>query len=126
MDPVHTAFLHTIVSGAQFTDQFGVAPELEFTETPLGMMYIATRRVGDHVWARMVEAISPNRGVVINNNSRARPGHSTADPVASLLPHLDTTEVQRYDDKEADLSHWGSSWMSGPGRLSRPRGRPKT
>ena len=48
MDPVHTAFLHTIVSGTQFTDQFGVVPELEFTDTPLGMMYIATRRVGDN------------------------------------------------------------------------------
>src|SRR5215510_14986363 len=60
MDPVHTAFLHTIVSGAVFTDQFGVVPELEFLETPIGMIYIATRRVGDNIWARMVEAILPN------------------------------------------------------------------
>lgn len=41
MDPVHTAFLHTIVSGAVF-------------------IYIATRRVGDNVWARMVENVLPN------------------------------------------------------------------
>jgi len=34
MDAVHTAFLHTIVSGAVFTDEFGVLPELEFAETP--------------------------------------------------------------------------------------------
>jgi hypothetical protein len=33
MDPVHTAFLHTIVSGSQFTDEFGKAPELDFLET---------------------------------------------------------------------------------------------
>jgi phenylpropionate dioxygenase-like ring-hydroxylating dioxygenase large terminal subunit len=52
MDPAHTAFLHTIVSGAVFTDEFGVMPELEFTETPVGMIYIATRRVGQNVWAR--------------------------------------------------------------------------
>src|SRR6516162_10646139 len=34
MDPAHTAFLHTIVSGSQFTEEFGVMPELEFVETP--------------------------------------------------------------------------------------------
>ena len=60
MDPVHTAFLHTIVSGSQFTDQFGEVPELDFTETPVGMIYIATRRVGDNIWARMVETVLPN------------------------------------------------------------------
>ena len=60
MDPAHTAFLHTIVSGAVFTNEFGVLPELDFAETPIGMIYIATRRVGDNVWARMVEAVLPN------------------------------------------------------------------
>jgi nitrite reductase/ring-hydroxylating ferredoxin subunit len=60
MDPVHTAFLHTIVSGAVFTDQFGVLPELDFVETPVGCIYVATRRVGDNVWARMVENVMPN------------------------------------------------------------------
>ena len=49
-----------IISGAAFTNEFGVLPELDFLETPLGMMYIATRRVGDNVWARMVEAVLPN------------------------------------------------------------------
>jgi phenylpropionate dioxygenase-like ring-hydroxylating dioxygenase large terminal subunit len=38
MDPAHTAFLHTIVSGSQFTEEFGVLPELEFVETPVGMI----------------------------------------------------------------------------------------
>jgi len=60
MDPAHTAFLHTIISGSQFTNEFGVMPELEFVETPVGMMYIGTRRVGHNVWARIVEAILPN------------------------------------------------------------------
>jgi phenylpropionate dioxygenase-like ring-hydroxylating dioxygenase large terminal subunit len=60
MDPAHTAFLHTIVSGAVFTNEFGVLPELDFAETPIGMIYIATRRVGDNIWARMVEAVLPN------------------------------------------------------------------
>jgi phenylpropionate dioxygenase-like ring-hydroxylating dioxygenase large terminal subunit len=60
MDPAHTAFLHTIVSGAMFTEEFGVLPELDFVETPIGMIYVATRRVGDNVWARMVEMVMPN------------------------------------------------------------------
>jgi phenylpropionate dioxygenase-like ring-hydroxylating dioxygenase large terminal subunit len=60
MDPVHTAFLHTIISGALFTDEFGILPEQDFIETPVGMSYIATRRVGLNLWARMVDAILPN------------------------------------------------------------------
>ena len=52
----HTAFLHTIVSGAVFTEEFGVLPELDFVETPIFMVYVATRRVGDNVWTRMVES----------------------------------------------------------------------
>ena len=60
MDPVHTAFLHTIVSGAHFSEEHGVLPELEWQETDRGMMYIATRRVGDHVWVRIAELFLPN------------------------------------------------------------------
>ena len=60
MDPVHTAFLHTIVSGAVFTEEFGVLPELEYFETPIGMVYVGTRRIEDNIWTRMVEAVLPN------------------------------------------------------------------
>jgi phenylpropionate dioxygenase-like ring-hydroxylating dioxygenase large terminal subunit len=60
MDAIHTSFLHTIVSGAVFTDEFGVLPELEFTETPAGIIYIATRRIGDNIWSRSVENVLPN------------------------------------------------------------------
>ena len=30
MDPVHTAFLHALSSGYQFTEAFGVVPELDW------------------------------------------------------------------------------------------------
>ena len=60
MDPVHTAFLHTIVAGAVFTEEFGVLPELEYVETPIGMVYVGTRRIGDNIWTRMVEVVLPN------------------------------------------------------------------
>jgi phenylpropionate dioxygenase-like ring-hydroxylating dioxygenase large terminal subunit len=60
MDPVHTAFLHTIVSGAQFTEEFGVIPETEWQETPIGMIYVASRRVKQMIWTRIAELILPN------------------------------------------------------------------
>ena len=60
MDPVHLSFLHTRTSGTQFTDQFGILAELDFIDTPVGMSYIATRRVDDNLWVRMVEFMRPN------------------------------------------------------------------
>jgi nitrite reductase/ring-hydroxylating ferredoxin subunit len=64
MDPVHTAFLHTRVTGTQFTDQFGVMPETEYFETPIGMHYVASRRVGDNVWVRVSDFVLPNLHLV--------------------------------------------------------------
>ncbi len=60
VDPVHTAFLHTIISGSQFTDSFGVIPTLRFEETPLGVAYVASRRVNDNLWVRCAEVMLPN------------------------------------------------------------------
>lgn len=60
MDPVHTAFLHARSSGYQFTEAFGALPELEWQETSLGMIYIATRRLGDYVWVRVCDFMLPN------------------------------------------------------------------
>jgi hypothetical protein len=60
LDAVHTAFLHTRVSGQQFTAAYGVVPLLEWRETPIGAMYIGSRRVDEHVWVRICEFIAPN------------------------------------------------------------------
>jgi len=60
MDPVHTSFLHAISSGCQFTEAFGALAELAWKETPFGMIYIATRRVGEHVWVRVCDFMAPN------------------------------------------------------------------
>ena len=45
-DPVHTAFLHTITSGVQFTPAFAELPSMHWTETPIGLLSCATRRNG--------------------------------------------------------------------------------
>jgi len=60
MDPAHTYFLHTVVSGAQFTENFAAMPEHDFHETPYGMVYVANRRVKDFVWTRICEVVLPN------------------------------------------------------------------
>src|SRR5882757_9138703 len=95
MDPAHTAFLHTIVSGAVFTNEFGVLPELEFVETPIGMIYIATRRVGSNAWARMVEAVLPNLQQVAPIWEDGHREHPFSGPMMSrwIVPIDDTNTM---------------------------------
>ena len=60
MDPAHLQYLHTILPGVGFSDDFGANAELDFMESPIGMMYIASRRVGDKVWVRISDYMPPN------------------------------------------------------------------
>jgi phenylpropionate dioxygenase-like ring-hydroxylating dioxygenase large terminal subunit len=112
MDPAHTAFLHTIVSGAVFTNEFGVLPELDFVETPIGMIYVATRRVGDNVWARMVEAVLPNLQQVAPIWEDGRREHPFNGPMMSrwIVPVDDTTtmfiEFRHISDTEGVTPDW--------------------
>ena len=59
-DPTHSCFLHTRVSGAQFSESWGELPELEYVETPLGMINVNVRRWKDNVWVRTTDVILPN------------------------------------------------------------------
>jgi nitrite reductase/ring-hydroxylating ferredoxin subunit len=95
MDAIHTAFLHTIVSGAVFTDEFGVLPELDFAETPVGTIYIATRRVGDNIWARMVENVLPNLQQVAPIWETGQTPHPFSGPMMSrwVVPLDDTNTM---------------------------------
>jgi nitrite reductase/ring-hydroxylating ferredoxin subunit len=61
-DPIHNAFLHAIVSGEQFSPAFKVLPALDFPETPLGYLSMATRKVGDYAFVRASDMILPNVG----------------------------------------------------------------
>jgi phenylpropionate dioxygenase-like ring-hydroxylating dioxygenase large terminal subunit len=126
MDPAHTAFLHTIVSGSQFTEEFGVLPELEFVETPVGMIYIATRRVGDNVWARMVEAVLPNLQQVGPIWEDGRREHEFCGPMMSrwIVPVDDTNtmflEFRQVSEAEGVTPAWWAIARSWP-RASLPR-----
>jgi len=125
MDPAHTAFLHTIVSGFQFTEEFGVMPELEFVETPVGMMYIATRQVGQNVWARMVEAVLPNLQQVAPIWETGHKEHPFSGPMLSrwIVPIDDTNtmfiEFRHVSETEGlTPAWWADRTTMVPGQLA--------
>ena len=124
MDPVHTAFLHTIVTGSQFTDEFGKVPELDFTETPTGMIYIATRRVGENIWARMVENVLPNLQQVAPIWEDGHRIHPFSGPMMSrwIVPQDDThtmfLEFRHVSETDgATPSWWADRTVMLPGQL---------
>ena len=60
MDPVHTSFLHSTISGTQFSKGLGEIGELEVFERGIQFLGSNTRRVNDYVWVRVNELILPN------------------------------------------------------------------
>ena len=124
MDPVHTAFLHTIVSGSQFTDEFGKLPELDFVETPTGMIYVATRRVGENIWVRMVENVLPNLQQVAPVWEDGHRVHAFSGPMMSrwIVPQDDThtmfVEFRHVSETEgATPAWWADRGKMIPGQL---------
>lgn len=58
VDPHHTHFLHVIPQRRgmkHFADEFGNFPQMTWSETPGGLIYLAARRVEDNVWVRSSE-----------------------------------------------------------------------
>ena len=60
MDPIHTSFLHSTISGMQFSKGLGEIGELEVFERGIQFLGSNTRRVNDYVWVRVNELILPN------------------------------------------------------------------
>lgn len=60
MDPAHVAFLHTLPGSDGFSADFKELAEWDWMETPVGMVYIDTRRYDDKVWVRVADFILPN------------------------------------------------------------------
>ena len=60
MDPAHLDFLHTIEGSQGFTPDYRNRGDWEYMETPVGMVYIASRRAGNAIWVRMTDFIAPN------------------------------------------------------------------
>jgi phenylpropionate dioxygenase-like ring-hydroxylating dioxygenase large terminal subunit len=60
MDPFHTPFLHTRMSGVQFEDIWGELPVIDYHERELGFFYTNARRSGDNIWVRVHDHLLPN------------------------------------------------------------------
>ena len=59
-DPLHLRMLHTLSSGPQFNASLGRPSEMDWAETPVGLVSLDTRRVEDNVWVRLDDLILPN------------------------------------------------------------------
>ena len=60
LDPIHTSFLHSRMSRAQFSEGLGELGELLFYEREMSFLGANVRRVGEHVWVRVNELVLPN------------------------------------------------------------------
>jgi len=62
IDPFHTVFLHTRISGSQFSESFGEMPLVEWRPMPsgAGIYLVNVRRVKEHLWIRTQESFRPN------------------------------------------------------------------
>ena len=63
VDPAHAAILHsyeTQMGIGTFSPAFADFGVMDWTDTPYGMVYINTRRVGDNVWVRLGEFVLPD------------------------------------------------------------------
>ncbi len=60
IDPFHTPFLHTRMSGVQFEAVWGELPVVDYHERDLGFFYTNARRSGDNIWVRIHDHLLPN------------------------------------------------------------------
>jgi phenylpropionate dioxygenase-like ring-hydroxylating dioxygenase large terminal subunit len=107
MDPVHTSFLHALSSGDQFTAAFGQLAELEWQERPYGMIYVATRRVGELAWVRVADFMAPNVHQFtreIEEAAAERVGHRPV--IIRWAVANDDTHTTNFELAQVDLA-WG-------------------
>ncbi|MBM3597651.1 MAG: aromatic ring-hydroxylating dioxygenase subunit alpha [Alphaproteobacteria bacterium] len=60
MDPYHTPFLHTRMSGTQFEDVWGELPVIDLHDREFGFYYTNARRSGNNIWVRIHDHLVPN------------------------------------------------------------------
>ncbi len=60
IDPVHSMFLHTLVTGPQFAETWGLQGDVEYHQGTFATYCTIGRRVGDNIWARFQDFILPN------------------------------------------------------------------
>jgi nitrite reductase/ring-hydroxylating ferredoxin subunit len=119
MDPVHTAFLHALSSGYQFTPAFGAVPELDWKLTDAGMVYLATRRVGDLVWVRVCDYMPPNIHQFTRETEEANEPKEASRPV--IIRWAGAQRRHAHDELRARAGGSGLGTHAGAGRPARFR-----
>jgi nitrite reductase/ring-hydroxylating ferredoxin subunit len=116
MDPVHTAFLHALSSGYQFTAAFGAVPEMDWVLTEAGMVYIATRRVGELVWVRICDFMPPNVHQFTREIEEATAEKPVSRPIIIrwAVPNDDTSTTN------FELAQVDPAWGLTPEQVARP------
>jgi nitrite reductase/ring-hydroxylating ferredoxin subunit len=96
MDPAHLAFLHTLPGSEGFTEDLKELGEWDWMATPLGMVYIDSRRQGDRVWVRVADFILPNIHQFPPNADPMAQRNSISRPLATTwaVPLDDTHTMQ--------------------------------
>ena len=99
-DPAHLLFLHTIYGNQGFTADLSEPAELDFIESPLGMLKFDTRRFGDLVWVRMGDFIPPALHLGPGNTDSVEERYEKGLELPALMQWsipLDDTHTQRFD-----------------------------
>ena len=95
MDPFHTAILHgyeVTMGVGSFSRAFQEFGTLDWMEAPNGTIYMHTRRIGDKVWIRVSDFISPTIHQIAVSNEEAKEDHGPSLPgvIFWLVPIDDT------------------------------------
>jgi nitrite reductase/ring-hydroxylating ferredoxin subunit len=99
-DPIHTAWLHVLTTGAQrgFSPAVGIVPILQWVQNENGMHYIACRRFADSdlVWVRVQDRIMPNIGLLAPNDEQQKKENTAQLPyVMNLVVPIDDYNTNR-------------------------------
>ena len=100
-DLAHLSFLHTIDGNVGFTQDLARVGELDFIESPMGIVCTDTLRAGDKVWVIVADYMLPNlhsvAGSLRKTFAEREPGQ-IAPPMLSLwMVPVDDTHTQRFD-----------------------------
>ena len=115
MDPVHTAFLHALSSGYQFTEAFGVVPELDWRRPKPA--WSTSRRGGSAIWCGSACATSCPR---TSTSSRARSRRPAAE--AASRPVIIRWAVPNDDTHTTnfELAQVDPAWGLTPEQVAQP------
>ena len=99
VDPTHSCFLHTLMSGVQFAESWQELPQIDYFESPLGMTSFNVRRWKENLWVRSGDTILPN----MNQGGSL---WEKAENSKYYLRHALSRWMRPIDDTNTDIIGW--------------------